>query len=80
MLFATTLLDGNVALGIVPVVAAYFVIGFLASILVTLAFVPQNQFSFDWQLIRSSLVVSVGWLAVSAFIVALCFCHEAVLS
>jgi len=80
MSFATTLLDGNVALGIVLVVAAYFVIGFLASMLVTLAFVPQNQFNFDWQLIRSSLVVSVGWLTVSAFIGALFFCHEAVFS
>ena len=80
MSFATTLLDGNVALGIVLVVAAYFVIGFLASILVTLAFVPQHQFNFDWQLIRSSLVVTVGWLAVSTFIGALFVCHEAVFS
>ena len=59
MLISTMFFDGSAVFAIARL-ATIFGVGFLASILVILAFVPQNQFALNWQLLRSASIYSVS--------------------
>lgn len=59
MSISTIFFDGFVSLPVVSLLSI-FGVGFLASILVILAFVPQNQFTLDWQLLRSASFYAIG--------------------